>query len=303
MSKNFIMRKVLVLMAVHNGYTWLPNQIDSILNQSNIDVTLYISDDNSTDLSINYIKEKSLIDKQIVLLPEIARLGGACANFFRLITDANISDFDFIAFADQDDIWDCNKLYNAIISIQKEKMSAYSGNVTAFWPNGKKILIEKSQKQRQWDYMFESAGPGCSFVLTQKLALDLQVFLTKNQHKMQKVDLHDWFIYAFARSRGYTWHIDHESHMLYRQHDSNVFGANVGVKAKIARWKNLRSGWLINQATIIAEILNYDQSPPIKELKRYSILDRFYLILNINKLRRRFQDRIALLLLFLLPSS
>ncbi len=33
--------------------------------------------------------------------------------------------------------------------------------------------------------------------------------------------------------------------MLYRQHAGNVVGANVGVKAKLARWQKLREGWLV----------------------------------------------------------
>jgi rhamnosyltransferase len=89
--------------------------------------------------------------------------------------------------------------------------------------------------------------------------------------------------------------------MLYRQHADNVVGANVGLKAKLVRWGKLREGWLIKQALLIADILGYTDAWPISKLKRYSLLDRLVLIVNVRKLRRRLRDRVALALFLLLP--
>ncbi|MDC9128625.1 hypothetical protein CG706_25805 [Escherichia coli] len=41
--------KVAVLLATYNGECWISAQIDSILAQRDVDVTIYISDDCSTD--------------------------------------------------------------------------------------------------------------------------------------------------------------------------------------------------------------------------------------------------------------
>jgi rhamnosyltransferase len=235
------------------------------------------------------------------MLPYGESYCSAASNLFRLLRDTDLTQVDYVALSDQDDIWQSDKLSHAVRKIQENNVDAYSSNVTAFWPNGKQRLINKAQPQKLWDYMFESAGPGCTFVLTKKLALEIQAFLIDNQVQCQPIALHDWFIYAFARSRGFNWLIDHESHMLYRQHAENVVGANVGIKPKIQRFKKLREGWLFEQALLIADILGYANMPPIKKIKRLSLLDRFWLILNINKLRRRFRDRIALAFLMLLP--
>ncbi|MDZ4142121.1 MAG: hypothetical protein U1C48_08965 [Methylotenera sp.] len=89
--------------------------------------------------------------------------------------------------------------------------------------------------------------------------------------------------------------------MLYRQHAGNVVGANVGVKAKLARWQKLREGWLVKQALLIADILGYNDAWQIQKLKRYHFIDRLALIANVNKLRRRLRDRVALALFLLLP--
>jgi rhamnosyltransferase len=290
----------MLLLATFNGENYLSEQLDSIQNQLGIEVLIAASDDCSSDNTAQLLNNAQTENSQLIVLPS-KKMGSAAANFFRLLRDADFSNVDYVGLSDQDDIWQSDKLSHAVRKIQENNVDAYSSNVTAFWPNGKQRLINKAQPQKLWDYMFESAGPGCTFVLTQKLALEIQAFLIDNQARCQSVALHDWFIYAFARSRGFNWLIDHESHMLYRQHAENVVGANIGIKPKIQRFKKLREGWLFEQALLIADILGYANMPPIKKIKRLSLLDRFWLILNINKLRRRFRDRIALAFLMLLP--
>ncbi len=240
------------------------------------------------------------VKDSLVLLPPKEN-GSASANFFRLLRDVDLTDIDYLGLSDQDDVWLEDKLNSAIQIIVSNNVDAYSSNVLAFWPDGTKKLINKAQPQQSYDYMFESAGPGCTFVLTKTLALKLQEFLLKNEVKCQSVALHDWFIYAYARANGYKWFIDPTPHMLYRQHAENVVGANVGFTAKIARWKKLRAGWLVDQALLIASIVGYSNSLPMQKLARYHFVDRLWLIINITKLRRRMRDRIALVLFLLLP--
>jgi len=292
--------QIAVLLTTFNGEAYLNAQLKSIENQLDVEVLIVASDDGSSDHTPQLLNEALAVDRRITLLPS-QKQGGAAANFFRLLRDADLTQVDYVALSDQDDIWLADKLSHAVQVIATNNLDAYSSNVMAFWTDGKQKLINKAQPQRQWDYMFESAGPGCTFVLTQKFALDLQQFLIANQQKCQPIALHDWYIYAFARSRGFKWFIDNESHMLYRQHESNVVGANVGVKAKLVRWEKLREGWLVKQTLLIADVLGYNDTWPIQRLKRYHIIDRLALIANVNKLRRRLRDRIALVLFLLLP--
>lgn len=295
------MKRVAVLLATYNGEVWLAEQLSSIQAQTDINLNMYISDDLSIDRTCSIVRTYTENHPNISWLPSKDKFGSAAANFFRLLRDADLTQVDYVGLSDQDDVWLEDKLIHAITLINKRNVDAYSSNVSAFWPNGKHKLIHKAQTQQQFDYMFESAGPGCTFVLTKKVALELQQFLIANQEKCQQVALHDWFIYAFVRSRGFKWFIDSESHMLYRQHADNVVGANVGLKAKLVRWGKLREGWLIKQALLIADILGYSNAWPVNKLKRYSLLDRLVLIVNVKKLRRRLRDRLALALFLLLP--
>lgn len=284
---------VTVLLAIYNGEPWLSEQIKSIIAQKNIKLNLYVSDDSKKMSSSSAISSLMNSDSNLVILKQRQTQGGAGQNFFHLLKTVDFSNCEYIALSDQDDIWHDRKLTHAITAIRNNKVDAYSSNVIAFWPNGIKKRIHKAQRQCVFDYMFESAGPGCTFVLSRKLAQDLQSHLLVNDSKLPTIELHDWFIYAFSRSRGYKWFIDPKSHMLYRQHSTNVIGANFGLNAKLSRWKKLRSGWLVEQAILIADTIGYDSLWPIRRLKRLNFLDKCILALTCFKFRRRFRDQIA----------
>jgi rhamnosyltransferase len=135
-------------------------------------------------------------------------LAGAAPNFFRLLRDVDMAGCDYVALADQDDLWHPDKLARACQQLQLTGAAGYSGNVTAFWPGGQERLIDKAQPQQPWDFLFEGPGPGCTFVLAQPLALALQAWVRQQAQALQPVDFHDWLIYAWARAQGYRWLID-----------------------------------------------------------------------------------------------
>ena len=221
------------------------------------------------------------------------RSGTAALNFFRLLIENDFSEADYVALSDQDDIWLPNKLDCAINTLKNQQVDAYSGNVTAFWADGRIKLINKAQPQTAYDYMFESAGPGCSFVMSNRLVTELQHFLRAHAQDCHQIALHDWFIYAFARSRNYKWHINSIPSLLYRQHEVNAFGANVGLNAIQARLKKLNEGWYTQQILMIARVLDYQELPPIQRISRLNIWDRVHLAVFSYQFRRRLRDRFA----------
>ena len=136
--------KIVLLLASYNGVKYIKEQIDSILNQKDVDITIFISDDLSIDRTIEYLQDIYKDFKNIVYLPSGSKFGGAGKNFFRLIRDVDLSSFDFVSFVDQDDIWYEDKLIRAIKIIEDKQIDAYSSNVLAFWEDGKKMIINKS---------------------------------------------------------------------------------------------------------------------------------------------------------------
>jgi rhamnosyltransferase len=289
--------RIAVLMAAYNGKEWLNEQVESILKQEGVDVTLYISVDQSSDSTEELVNSLAINDTRIQVLPHGLRFGGAAPNFYHLIKSVDFSQYDFVALSDQDDIWSKDKLARASSSIETGNWDAYSSNVTAFWPDGKMQLIHKAQAQVQWDFLFEAAGPGCTYVLNKSLATHLQEFIRGGWHEVQTIDLHDWMIYAFARANNYRWKIDSISGLLYRQHMKNQVGANVGMRAIFSRFKKITSGWWLDQALQIAMLLHLQNQSFVKS---WSDRTRFgYLSLSFHscQCRRRLRDKFLFLFL------
>ena len=294
-------KKIAVLLASYNGVKYIKEQVDSILNQKEVDVTIFISDDLSTDGTIEYLQDIYKDFKNIVYLPSGSKFGGAGKNFFRLIRDVDFSSFDFISFVDQDDIWYEDKLIRAIKTIEDKQLDAYSSNVLAFWEDGKEMIINKSSSQARYDYLFEAAGPGCTYVLKKDLAIFLQNFICDNWEDVNKVELHDWFIYAFARENNYKWHIDEKPSMRYRQHTSNQVGANDGLKAKLKRLKKVFSSWYREEIIKIIKVLRLENKYKFsKYILNKSYINNLLLLKYSFEFRRNKKEKLFLSLLILL---
>jgi len=293
-------QKVLVLLAAYNGEDWLEEQTHSIFQQDDIETTLVVSIDQSSDNTKSLVCDLIHKYQNINKLNDSLAFGSAARNFFYLLTKVNFEHYDFVALSDQDDLWNPDKLDHALQIMLSHQVDAYSSNVVAFWPDGKKVLINKAQPQTNFDFMFESAGPGCTFVLSKELAKDLQTFLKNNFEKCNQIALHDWFIYSFSRLKGYKWFIDPKPSMLYRQHANNVIGANRGIWPMFGRLKKMTQGWYYQQILLIADILGYQQSWPIEYLTRLSYMDRLKLALHARQFRRRLRDQVAFAIYILL---
>ncbi|ORO41805.1 glycosyltransferase family 2 protein [Streptococcus oralis] len=107
---------ILIMMATYNGEGFLREQLDSILCQTISTWKLLIRDDNSSDQTRAIIKEYEEKDSRIQLIENTSKYHGAYYNFFGLLNDVIQSEntFNFYMFADQDDIWDVDKLERLI---------------------------------------------------------------------------------------------------------------------------------------------------------------------------------------------
>ncbi|MBY5947434.1 glycosyltransferase [Photobacterium rosenbergii] len=294
------MNKVCVLLAAYNGEKYLVEQIESILNQTEVDVDIYISLDLSTDGSYEIISEYAKLDN-IHLLEYGARYGSAGQNFFNLLLSIDFSSYDYVSFSDQDDIWLDDKLKQSILSIKNENADAYSGNVTAFWSDGKQCLVKKDYSQTRYDYLFESSGPGCTFVLSNKLAIAIQLKLNSKKEQLNTLWLHDWFCYSFARANGFRWVIGSQPLMLYRQHENNEVGANSGAKAIISRAKVVLSGDAFDKVKAQADFLDQKEIP-IQYINSGTLSSLVKLFFISFECRRKRSEKIFLSVAILLLS-
>lgn len=290
------MKRVAILLATYNGARWLTEQLDSLLGQRHVEVTIFVSDDHSSDATLSLLQARD--DSRLRLLPQAERFGSAAGNFFRLLRDVDFSGFDAVSLSDQDDVWHADKLARALRQMEAQGVAAVSGNVEAFWPDGRRRLIRKSQPQRRWDHYFEAAGPGCTYVLSAALAQDLQSVLRARGEQMREVSLHDWFIYCYARSHGYRWFIDEQPGMAYRQHGDNVIGANQGWAAARSRVGKILDGWYQGQIMLIARLCDRQEQPPVRWLTGDGRLGYLRMMLAVRHMRRYWRDRCVLTLTF-----
>jgi rhamnosyltransferase len=281
-----------VCLAAYTGLAYIKEQIQSILQQKKVNLQIVVSVDRSTDGTEAYLSDWAFTEPRLVLLPIGERFGGAASNFYRLLREVDLNEFDYVSFADQDDIWHPEKLWRAHNLMLQSGVHAYSSNVTAFWPSTKTQLINKAQAQQPMDFMFEAAGPGCTYVLQASLALSLQKVVRAAEKRIQRVEYHDWLIYAFARANKYSWVIDEWPSMQYRQHAHNQIGVNKGWRAYWFRVKKVLTGYGFQQAMLISDIVGGTSTYIAQQGLRRGRLGYLWLAMHAGQCRRKRVDKL-----------
>ena len=243
---------VVVLLATHNGMRWLGEQVDSILGQRDVTVRIVALDDGSSDGTAQWLLERAASDPRMTVLTDDGTGGSSALNFYRLLLQAETGPGELVSFSDQDDIWRPDKLarHAALVASGHDGVSS---SVLSFWSSGKTQLVRKDYPQREFDYLLESPGPGCSFLLTPRL-VELVRDTLRTSPDARAVEYHDSLIYAIARAHGFSWHIDGYPSVDYRQHDDNVLGSNQGASAALERLRLIREHWLRQHATLLTRV-------------------------------------------------
>lgn len=297
--------RILVLLATHNGMRFLPEQVRSILTQEGVEVNVLTLDDASTDGTADWLLEQHRSEPRITVLPDDGTGGSSAKNFARLIAAARPEPGQLVAFADQDDVWQPRKLARHAFLMAERDVDGVSSNITSFREGGRRTLVRKDFPQRQFDYLLESPGPGCTFLISQRL-LALTASTLQTTDAARDVEFHDSLVYAIARARGWTWYIDSEPSVDYRQHDSNVMGSNVGLRSAMTRFRMIRDHWLRNHAALLTRVA-LAVAPPAEQPELQQILallggrgirNRLALARATREMRRRPRDQriIALLI-------
>lgn len=220
------MKKIQVLMSTFNGEKYIKGQIDSILNQKNVQVDLLVRDDYSTDNTYTIIKENY---KQCTIYK--GNNIGYKKSFYDLIRKSG--DYEFYAFSDQDDVWDEDKL-----SIAVKKLMEYDSNIPLLYcsnlrvvdenlnfisklhPESEKIVIDKKCS------LVENLSYGCTTVFN-KRAKEIALMYEPEYTS------HDGWINLICSFFGKAIY-DDIPHISYRQHGKNTLG---GKRDFVTVWK------------------------------------------------------------------
>ena len=221
------MDNVIVLMATYNGEKYLREQIYSIHNQTLRPDLLIIQDDKSTDdtvSTINTIKQELPNWIKLHINPE--RLGAA-KNFSELLGKV---DAKYIALADQDDIWEKEKLEIELRALKNEESKYPDRPILVHTDlklidkhgkcNGRllseTIRIEGNNKNNLVLSIYNNCT-GCTMLLNRK-ALMTSIPIPDG------IVMHDWWLGQVTCKYGSKVYLQKPT-VKYRQHEENTIGA------------------------------------------------------------------------------
>jgi rhamnosyltransferase len=170
------------------------------------------------------------------------------------MTDVDAAGHDFVALADQDDLWEPGKLARAARCLRERDGQGYSAAVRAFWPDGRTAILTQNTAQTPADYLFEGMGQGCTFVLRASFFVHVQRTLEAQRSLLSRLHYHDWTLYALCRVEGGRWIHDDWVSMRYRQHAANDTGARSGLAGIRMRLEKIRDGWYGRQVDTVARL-------------------------------------------------
>ncbi len=233
------------MLSTYNGEKYLVEQLNSLLTQNGVELTILIRDDGSIDGTLGILREYSANNSNIIL--EEGENIGCALSFFALMNKAvdDFSNYDYYAFCDQDDVWKEEKLSIAVSKLNQENTNPYKLYFScADYVNADLSLIKKSHiPVEKLDFntsLIRSYSLGCTMVLNIELlkeALKINEYIESEDFNINYLPLHDAWINAIAFAIDATIYADNYSYILYRQHENNVTGSKNVVQRYVKAFK------------------------------------------------------------------
>jgi glycosyltransferase involved in cell wall biosynthesis len=222
--------RVTVILSTYNGEKYLAEQLDSILSQDDVDVTLLIRDDGSRDSTLSILRDFASRHENVQWIAGDNR--GVAGSFLTALKQADSSS-DYFGFSDQDDVWEPRKLANAVEALRAEGDS----DLPLLYCSKLEIVDESLRhigftKRLFRDISFKNAlfqniVYGCTGVMNRS-ARDLVI----STDSVRDILMHDWWCYLAVSAFGRVI-FDDRSAIKYRQHGNNQVGACTSILGRI----------------------------------------------------------------------
>jgi len=228
-----------IALSTYNGAAFLEKQLDSLLAQTRLADEIIISDDASTDRTLEIIEAYRVVHPHISWkILTSAQNQGFRKSFLRALTYCS---GDLIFLCDQDDIWSETKIERTeqIFETNPQILSLVSDFKTIdsndeplnphakaenLWVSDRVFYAETKPAQISLREMLgRNQGQGCAMALRREVA---QEYIALNV-----VWTHDWIINLLAAMHGGLYYTD-EQLISYRLHGSNAIGMAQGEHAQ-----------------------------------------------------------------------
>ncbi len=222
--------RIAVLMSAYNGEKYIREQINSILEQEGeFELDLWVRDDGSSDQTKQILHEYANQQKIHWYTGENMR---PARSFLHLVQ--HCPEYDFYAFADQDDYWMPDKIKAGLLALEKEAGPAlYCANAELVDSKLQSLgrNVYRSLPRTDFETLTCAGGIlGCTMIFNQALRN-----LVCEGGIPSEIVLHDFYFAVVCAAVDGRIVYDPNAHMKYRQHENNV----VGVPE--SRWETVKA--------------------------------------------------------------
>lgn len=222
--------KVSILLAIyHPNLDYLVKLLFSIENQTYRNIELLVVDDSHnreiSEKVLGILKSKIINTKYTFLIND--KNLGSNKSFEKLTA---LADSHYLAFCDQDDIWELDKISKLLKEIQKENsLLCYSdlsiidkddNNIAASFKEISKRLNHVYGKNKMRYYLRRNSVTGCTMLINTSYAKQCIPF------PLPEIYIHDHWLALNSAKDGRISYVK-ESLIRYRLHDNNQIGAKV----------------------------------------------------------------------------
>lgn len=130
------MVKVTISIPVYNAELYLRDSIQSVINQTYKDWTLYLINDGSTDKSLSIMQELAVVDKRIIIIDDGYNRGLVA----RLNQSISLADSEYYARMDADDIMSLDRIEEQVRFLDNHPEVDVLGSSIMIIDNDNKIV-------------------------------------------------------------------------------------------------------------------------------------------------------------------
>ena len=236
-----------ILLPTYNGAKYISPLLDSIFIQTYNDFRIIVRDDGSNDETNGILRKYSSIHPELIIIEDNLGNQGTSGSLNILLKHVTS---DYFMFCDRDDIWESNKI--ELSMKEMERLECDNNNIPilvcsdacCFNDNGTVTTTSffKSQKfvdvTDSYHKMLALNIVQGSTALMNKKVLDVVKFIPYDI-------FHDWWFGVIVSYYGKVYYI-HKPLLRYRQHSSNVVGANdVGLNYLVSKLVNIKKQFKI----------------------------------------------------------
>jgi glycosyltransferase involved in cell wall biosynthesis len=249
--------RISIAMATYNGARYIREQLDSLAAQTLLPCELVVTDDGSTDATLEIVADFASIAPFPVRVHRNENRLGFGENFLRA---TSLCEGEYIAFCDQDDVWLPKKLARCVISldhpsvllcVHSAELIDESGNIRGRRFPDYQSYTRHATSDNPWDLSY----PGFAMIFRRDL---IKLFLPIARRISPRLEFcfgaHDLFVNFIAANLGDTVFLS-EGLAWYRQHEAHTCGAPQvwGIREKLRKTLDTNLTQYIGMSHIAAE--------------------------------------------------